>query len=88
MKTTVEIRDDLLLQARKQARSSGTTLRALVESGLEAQLARAKAPRQKQPRIRVFDSARLAPGVDSMDWSVMRELIYAEREARIIRARG
>jgi hypothetical protein len=34
MKTTVEISDSLLREARKLARREGTTLRALVEQGL------------------------------------------------------
>ncbi len=85
MKTTVEIRDDLLERARKQARSRGMTLRSVLESALEAQLARAPAPKVKRPRIQVFDAPR---PVDGMDWSRMKHLSHTEREARILSGRG
>lgn len=87
MKTTLEIRDDLLDRARRQARSRGTTLRAILESALEAQLARAPARKAKHPRIRVFDAPRPAHGM-TLDWNQMKDFIYTEREARIIRGRG
>jgi hypothetical protein len=87
MKTTIEIRDDLLIRARKQARNRGTTLRTLMESALEAHLARAPSRQAKRPRIRVFDAPKPVSGT-AMDWSRMKELVYAEREARIIRGCG
>lgn len=87
MKTTIEIRDDLLIRARKQARNRGTTLRTLMESALEAQLARAPPRKTAQPRIQVFDAPKPVPGT-GMDWNRMKELVYAEREARIVRGRG
>jgi len=40
MKTTVEIAEDLFMHAREVARREGTTLRALIEEGLRATLAR------------------------------------------------
>jgi hypothetical protein len=40
MKMTVEIADDLHARAREVARREGTTLRALIEDGLRAVLAR------------------------------------------------
>ena len=47
MKTTVEIDDSLLREARKLAAREGTTLRALVEQGLRRVLAETKRPRKK-----------------------------------------
>lgn len=85
MKTTVEIRDDLLERARKQARSRGMTLRSVLESALEAQLARAPAPKVKRPRIQVFDGPK---PIEDMDWGRMKRLVRDEREARIVRGRG
>ncbi|TAN04130.1 MAG: hypothetical protein EPN36_10030 [Rhodanobacteraceae bacterium] len=85
MKTTLEIRDDLLDRAKKQARNSGITLRSMLESALEAHLARASKHKAKRPRIQVFDAPR---PIDGMDWSRMKELAHAERDARIIRGRG
>lgn len=87
MKTTVDIRDDLLERARKRARSDRTTLRALLESALEAQLAHAPKRRRRQPQIQVFDAPKPVPGT-GLDWSRMKEMIYAERETRIVRGCG
>ena len=39
MKTTVEIAEDLFVRTREVARREGTTLRALIEEGLQAALA-------------------------------------------------
>lgn len=40
MKTTIELADDLLVLAKQRALEQGTTLRALIESGLRSTLAR------------------------------------------------
>lgn len=47
MKTTVDISDVLFERARAAAKEQGTTLRALIESGLVHVL---NAPQQKKPR--------------------------------------
>ncbi len=65
IKTTVDIPEPLLREARAEARKRGTTLRELVIDGLRSVLARhdAKEPYRYEPVV--FDGEPgLAPGVD------------------------
>lgn len=50
MKTTIEISDELFLQAKRQAAKSGTTLRALIEQGLKQVLKDSAEAPTHQPR--------------------------------------
>jgi hypothetical protein len=53
MKTTVEIQDELLIEAKKHAAEHRTTVRALIENGLRHQLgAPAQSAKRKRPAIR------------------------------------
>ena len=53
MKTTVEIADDLLIEAKKRAAEQRTTIRALIERGLRRELGgQAPPPKAKRPVIR------------------------------------
>ena len=65
MKTTVEIRDELLVQARTQAAREHTTLAALVEEGLVLRL-RSTAPRGRAMNPLPVSPRRggLQPGID------------------------
>lgn len=78
MKTTVEIADALLAEARQEAEREGTTLRALLEDGLRRVLAdRAKA-RGKPFRLRdaSVNGKGLQPGIREGDWDSIRERLY------------
>ncbi len=71
MKTTIELPDDLLVAAKKQATAARSTLRELVERGLRRELrgARRATPRPR-PAIRwVSVDGGLPPGVDLADRS-------------------
>jgi hypothetical protein len=77
MKTTVEIPDALLEQARQLAASEGSTVRALIEEGLR----RVLLERQRQNsgfRLRkVSVSGKgLQPQVDSASWEAIRAMAY------------
>ena len=76
MKTTVDITDALLDDARKAAEKDGTTVRALIEEGLRLAL---KARRQREP-FRLRDGSvkgnGLQPGIREGDWEEIRRLIY------------
>jgi hypothetical protein len=75
VKTTVDIADGLLAQAKERATVEGTTLRQLVERGLRSVLA--EKPEGRAPLK--FPTARLEPlpGVDPYDdWDAIRDEIY------------
>ncbi len=79
MKTMVEISDALLERARRQARRSGQTVRALIEQGLRLVL-------EGQPetgRYRLPDRSVGKPGaanpLESLSWQDLRAEIYGGR---------
>jgi len=80
MKTTIDIADALLDQARATASREGTTVRALVEEGLREVLARHQ-PRRTPFRLRdaSFRGKGVQPGVDLADWSTLADMIYRGR---------
>lgn len=82
MKTTVDIPDPLLAEARRTADREGTTLKALVEAGLRRVLAdRREKATPFQLRDARFRGEGLQPGVASGDWQSVREAIYEGRGA-------
>jgi Arc/MetJ family transcription regulator len=83
MKTTVEIADALLAEARKVADREGTTLRALVEAGLREAL-KARGQGGSPPfhlHVVTFAGDGLQPGVVEGDWERLRALSYEGRGA-------
>ncbi len=80
MKTTIDIADALLDQARATAARDGVTVRALVEEGLRAVLAQRRARRPRfQLRDASFKGKGLQPGVHLADWSDVAAAIYSGR---------
>lgn len=80
MKTTIDIADALLDQARATAAREGVTVRSLVEEGLREVLARRRARRTRfQLRDASFAGDGLQPGVDLSDWSTVAADIYGGR---------
>lgn len=77
MKTTVEISDSLLDEARKVAAREGTTLRVLIEQGLREVIARR---RQRTGAFRLrkasFKGNGLQPDVAAASWERIREMAY------------
>ncbi len=80
MKTTVEISDSLLEEARKLAAREGTTLKALIEQGLRTVVAER---RQRVGTFRLrkasFKGDGLQPGVAGAAWERIREMAYEGR---------
>lgn len=78
MKTTIDLADPLLAEARKLARREGTTVRALVEQGLRLVLSQR---RRGVFRLRdaSFDGGGLRPELDGASWERLRELAYEGR---------
>ncbi len=68
MKTTIEIADSLLEEARAKATREGTTLRAVVEEGLRAVLGRQDAAAPADFELLVFDGGgSWPPGVTATE---------------------
>lgn len=81
MKTTIEISDPLLNEAKKVAATEGTTLRSLVEQGLR----RVIDDRKRNPpafRLRLVTSGGkgLNPDLAGKSWDEIRELAYRRGE--------
>ena len=79
MKTTVEIPNSLLEEARKVAAEEGTTVRALIEQGLRRILAERKKTGSYRLRKATFKGEGLQPGVAGASWERIREIIYEGR---------
>ncbi len=76
MKTTIDLPDDLFIAAKRRAAEDRSTLRAIVERGLRAQLHRPPAGRKRLGRsaIRwVTVDGGLPPGVDLQDRAAMHD---------------
>jgi hypothetical protein len=80
MKTTIEIPDDLLEEAKVLARADRTTLRSLVVEGLRWAISRRK---KKTERFTLRDAGMsgrgVQPGVTEGNWEELGELIYRGR---------
>lgn len=79
MKTTIEISDELLERSRKMAQREGSTLRALVEEGLQLALkARRKRPRT-QIVFPVYGGSGMNEEFEAANWDQIRDEIYRGR---------
>jgi CRISPR/Cas system-associated protein Csm6 len=79
MKTTVEISDSLLEEARKLAAKDGTTVRAFVEQGLRRIVAERKSRGVFKLRKATFVGNGLQPGAAGATWEQIRDVIYEGR---------
>lgn len=80
MKTTIEINDELLREAKRTAAERETTLRELVETGLrrEVQIDRDVA---FVLRDGSFEGKGVTPEFRDAEWSKFREAAYEDRGA-------
>lgn len=76
MKTTVEISDVLLHQARRLAAREHTTVKALVEEGLRHVVAERKRPSEFKLRKVTFGGRGLQPALREASWDQIRDLSY------------
>lgn len=81
MKTTIELPDSLLEEAKRAARAQGTTLRALIEAGLRGVLS----DQHKRRRFKLVDASVGGRGLHSElrggDWAAIRDEVYRGRGA-------
>ena len=81
MKTTIEINDALLADARRVAEQEGLTLRSLVESGLRAVLSGRERPARYRLPDRSVPGNGLQPEFQGASWEKIRDAIYEDRGA-------
>jgi hypothetical protein len=81
MKTTIEISDPLLHEARKLAEREGITLRELVERGLRRVVAETKQRAPFKLRRASFKGAGLKLDLRDASWDRLRDLTYEGRGA-------
>jgi hypothetical protein len=82
MKTTVELSDAALAEARRVAERDGTSLRALIEEGLRRVLAERRTRRSGfRLRRASFKGDGLSPEFEGESWPAVRDAIYKERGA-------
>ena len=70
MKTTIQLDDQLLLEAKKHAAQTGRTLKAVIEDALREALTRTEASRsQTRVPLKTFKGRGVQSGVDLDDTS-------------------
>jgi Bacterial antitoxin of type II TA system, VapB len=79
MKTTIDIADALLAEAKMVAAKEGTTVRALVEEGLRSVLAGHESREGFRLRSAGFRGDGLRPGVTLEQWSEVLDAVYRGR---------
>ena len=79
MKTTIDVPDDLLIQAKKRAAELHQLLRALIADGLRLRLAEAKQGRRRPRKLHLVTVAGgLPPGLDLRDRAKMYDWLHGE----------
>jgi hypothetical protein len=76
MKTTMELSDEVLNRAKRQARREGRTLREVVEDALRQHLDAGAADKPFRLKRHAFKGKGLQPGAMEGDWQSLRDLIY------------
>jgi hypothetical protein len=81
MKTTVELPDALVREAKRVALREGTTVRALIERGLRSVVSGRRPAAPFTLRQGGFRGDGLVAGRSLRDWESIRDLSYSERGA-------
>ncbi len=79
MKTTIEIADELLLQAHKLAERENVSINSLVESGLRMALCEHEKMSSFKLRDASVGGEGLHPETQGLDWDGLRDMIYEDR---------
>jgi hypothetical protein len=79
MRTSVEIPDPLLRQAKRAARERGTTVRQLLLEGLRSVLGREQHARRHRVKDLSFGEGGLAGGLSWSDAERLDALVYGDR---------
>jgi predicted transcriptional regulator len=81
MKTTVDLNDELLRQAKEVARARGMTLRTLLESALRHELDATTKADAFVLRDASVDGRGMTPTAATGGWAPLRDTIYEGRGA-------
>jgi len=81
MKTTIEISDSLLMRSRRLTRKEHTSLRELVEEGLQLVLDRRESARREPVQPVTFKGEGLSEEFCDRGWSDIRDAAYSGRGA-------
>ena len=81
MKTTIEIPDSLLKEARKLASREGTSVKALVVEGLQKTVSERKRPGTYKLRKATFKGKGLRADLQGASWERIRDAAYEGRGA-------
>jgi hypothetical protein len=76
MKTTIDIADVLLVEAKALAAEEGTTVRSLVEEGLRLAMARRQEGKAFELRRASFSGSGVRSDVSLDQWDEVREAAY------------
>lgn len=79
MKTTLDIQDELLKRAKRQARKLGKPLRALVEEGLRLALQEGRSPTRFVLPDRSVGDPKAENPLEALSWQDLRDEIYGGR---------
>lgn len=80
MKTTIDIADSLLIEAKRLAAEQKTTLREIVEEGLRTAIQQRQTPREfKLKNLAVGGNGLQAPWSDD-DWAAIRRASYDDEQ--------
>lgn len=81
MKTTIELPDELVEQARRVAKHEGASLRALVVEGLQRSLEARRQAVRRQLDFPSYGGSGLTDEFQGAPWSRIRDEIYREHGA-------
>jgi len=81
MKTTIELPDELIRQARGAAQQEGATLRGLVEEGLQRSLEARRQAARRQLDFPTYGGSGLTEEFQGAPWGRIRDEVYRERGA-------
>ena len=76
MRTTINLEDHLLKEAKAAAAASGRSLTELIEEALRERLARREAQRKRERvSLPTFRGEGVRPGVDLADWAGVLDIM-------------
>jgi len=81
MKTAIDLPDQLIKQARRVARQEGSTLRALVEEGLQRSLKARQQASHRELDFPSYGGSGVTEEFKGASWSRFRDEIYREQGA-------